>query len=97
MVRADLRKAEIDYRARLALVVTDVTAGWSLKEFAARLEKATGREWDERQLARWRNGQERPQFDALLAIDELRTPIALAFAVMAGLEITTHITVRRVS
>lgn len=95
----DLRKPEmVDFRAEIARVVDEVTGHWTLKEFAVRLELATGRsDWDHRQLARWRDGKERPQFDVLWAIEELRIPLVLKFAALAGsaVEITTHITLRR--
>ncbi len=95
MAKADLRTAE--YRARLALIVAEITDHWSLKEFAAALERATGRpHWDVRQLARWKSGQERPQFDAILAIESLRVPLMMRFAVLCGtaVEVTTQITVK---
>lgn len=99
MAKADLRLAETeDFRAAFARIVTELTGHWTLKEFAERLEQATGRrDWDHRQLARWQKGTERPQFDALWAIEELRIPLVLKLAALAGgsVEITTHISIRR--
>jgi transcriptional regulator with XRE-family HTH domain len=81
MVRADLRKAETDaWRARVGGVIERVRGlrGWTLKEFAAAVDR------DERQLRRWTTGEERPQFDAVYAIEELQPLLALAFAELAG-------------
>lgn len=52
---------------------------------------------DGSQLSRWIAGTERPQFDALFAVEELRVPLVVALASLAGhgVEITTQITVRR--
>lgn len=96
--KAGIRKTDpVAFRALIAQIVTSLTGQWTLKEFAARLEAATGRSWDERQLRRWQDGTDRPQFDALWAIEELRVPIVLQFAALAGtaVEVTTQITVRR--
>lgn len=96
MVKADLRKADgPDWRATLgaALERMRLLAGFaSLKELAA----AIGR--DERQIARWIAGSERPQFDALFAVPALRQPLVVALAELAladGVDIVTQITVRR--
>jgi transcriptional regulator with XRE-family HTH domain len=96
MAKADLRKADgPDWRAAIgaALERTRLLAGFaSLKELAA----AIGR--DERQIARWIAGTERPQFDALFAVAGLRQPLVVALAELAqhdGVDIVTQITVRR--
>ena len=93
MVKADLRKAETDrWRCAVGLAVERVVSlcGWSLKEFAA----AVGR--DERQVARWITGRERPQFDALFAVEQLRQPTIQALAELAGdgVEIETVVRLR---
>ena len=69
-------------------------AGLNLDEFSG----LVGR--DSRQVARWIGGIERPQFDALFSVEQLRQPIVLALAEMAGagVEIETVVrVVRRVA
>jgi len=62
--------------------------GWSLKEFAAKVER------DERQIARWFSGDERPQFDVLFALPEFQQPLVVALASLAGgVEIETVVRV----
>lgn len=96
--KADLRKTETepeqaDWAAEIGRVVQRVRnfSGLSLKEFAAEL----GRE--ERQVARWIAGTERPQFDVLFAVESFRQPLIIALAELAGqgVEIETVVRVRR--
>lgn len=65
--------------------------GWSLKELAAEAVR------DERQIARWITGDERPQFDTLFAIESFRQPLVLALCELAGagVEIETTVRIRR--
>lgn len=88
VLKADLRKAEIDWRKALGGVVERVQGTLSLKEFAALL----GRE--ERQVKRWITGDERPQFDLLFAVARFRSPLVIELAKLAQLEIITQICVR---
>lgn len=94
MAKADLRKTEVDpWRQHIGRAVerARLLRGWSLKELA----DAVGR--NERQVARWINGQERLQLDALFAPKCFRQSLVVALAEMAGegIEIATHITVRK--
>ena len=94
MVKADLRKAETDgWRKQIGAALQRATSlvGWSLKEFAAAVNR------DSRQCARWFDGTERPQLDVLFAIEELRQPLVQALAEVAGqnIEVTTVVTMRR--
>jgi transcriptional regulator with XRE-family HTH domain len=94
MVKADLRKSEIAHwkgDVGHAIERMRLLAGFaSLKELAA----AIGR--DERQVARWIAGTERPQFDALFAVAALRAALVIALAELAdGVDVVTSITVRR--
>lgn len=97
MAKADLRNPEMpaetaDWRAQIgrALDRARLLAGMSLKEFA----DAIGR--DERQIARWINGTERPQLDAMFSVKELRGPMVVALAELSEtVDVQTTITVRR--
>lgn len=94
MAKADVRKADVDgWRTRVGQAIQRAVSlrGWTLKEFAA----AAGR--DERQVARWIDGTDRPQLDTLFAVDSLRQPLIVAFSEMAGVgvDVETTITIRR--
>jgi len=93
MAKADLRKADLaDWRAAIGRAVerTRTLTQRSLKEFA----DAIGR--DERQVARWIAGSERPQFDAIFAVSALRASAVLALAELAEeIEVSTTIRIRR--
>jgi transcriptional regulator with XRE-family HTH domain len=94
MAKADLRKPEngSDWKMRIGAAIgrTRMLCELSLKEFA----DAIGR--DERQVARWIAGTERPQFEAIFAIDALRSALVIALAELAhDIEVITEIRVRR--
>lgn len=94
MAKADLRKAEKgDWRISVGQAIQRAQSlcGWSLKEFADKVGR------DQRQIARWITGNERPQFDALMAVEEFRQPLIVALAEMcgAGVEVETVVRVRR--
>ncbi len=95
MLKADLRKAEIlEWKTGVGRAIERMRllASLSLKELADAIKR------DERQVARWIAGTERPQFDALFAVPRLRQPLVVAIAELAqadGIEITTHIELRR--
>lgn len=94
MVKADLRKAETErFRVAIggALRRMRLLRGWSLKELAGAVNR------DERQVSRWEEGTERPQFDALIAVESLRQPLILAICELAGdvVTIRTQIEIKR--
>jgi ribosome-binding protein aMBF1 (putative translation factor) len=93
MAKADLRKAEVaDLREQIGRGIerARLLSGMSLKEFA----DAIGR--DERQIARWITGAERPQFDAIFAVKELRGPLVIALAELSGtVDVQTTLVIRR--
>ena len=93
MAKADLRKAEMgDWRSAIGRAIerTRTLGQRSLKEFA----DLVGR--DERQVKRWITGDERPQFDALFAVPELRAALVIALAEIAGnVEVETTVRIRR--
>lgn len=86
-------KSEIDpHYVKLGGCMADVMrfSGLSLEEFAYALKK------DERQIARQLQGKERPQIEAVLAIDRFQGPMVIALArISAGVEVDTVIHVRR--
>jgi len=92
--KVDLRKAEDDtWRLAVGQAVEDtrLLAKLSLKEFADAVER------DERQVARWIAGTERPQFDVLFAVEGFRQLLVIALARLAGngVQIETTIRIRR--
>lgn len=91
MAKADLRKAEIDWKPLIGAAIesTRLACKKSLKEFADAMPR------DERQVARWISGTERPQLDAIFAVEAFRQPLVIALADLAEAEITTQITIRR--
>ena len=96
MVKADLRKSEIAlWREQLGKAIERAKAlsGLNLNQFADEIGR------NERQVARWITGDERPQFDAIFASDKLRQPIVIALAEMAGdgVCVETIVRVRRMS
>ncbi len=92
MAKAEVRKADM-WRLAVGAAIerTRILSGLSLKEFA----RDIGR--DERQIARWIDGTDRPQFDAIFGVDALRQPLVIALAELAGhgVELQTVITIRR--
>jgi ribosome-binding protein aMBF1 (putative translation factor) len=96
MAKADLRNPEvIDLRPLVGTVIQRAMAllGWTLDRLAREIDR------DPRQIARWIAGTERPQFDVLWAVEQLRQPLVLAFAELAGsaVEIETVVRVRRIA
>jgi transcriptional regulator with XRE-family HTH domain len=94
MAKAEIRKADIpDFRVSVGNAIQRAASlvGWSLKELAGKVAR------DPRQVARWIAGVERPHFDALFAVEELRQPLVVALAELAGdqVEIETVVRVRR--
>lgn len=93
MAKAAIRKADTDglYQA-LGGAMCEVmrSMGLSLKEFACELGK------DERQLHRQMEGTDRPQIEAVFAIDRFRGPMVIALARLAAdVDVVTEIRVRR--
>lgn len=89
----DVRKAEIERLwVKWGGCIDEVRGVFrmTLQEFAAALEK------DERQVARWIAGQERPQIETVLAKARFEGPMLIALArLSSGVEVDTVITVRR--
>lgn len=74
-----------------AIQRTFALAGVSQKEAAALIER------DQAQIARWIAGSERPQMDAIFAVDALRQSLVVALAELAGagVEIETVVRISR--
>lgn len=94
MAKADLRKPEITVHRQVigaALERARELRGWSLKELADHINR------EPRQVARWIDGTERAQMDALFAVESLRQPLIVAFAEAAGhgVEVETIVRVKR--
>jgi hypothetical protein len=90
--RSGLRKAEIDaWKPRLgdALERAVSLCGWSLKEFAGAVDR------DPRQCARWMDGSERLQLDAVFAVERLRQPFVQALGELADADVQVTIILRR--
>jgi hypothetical protein len=91
--KASLRKADTDaFYASLGACMEEVRCvhGLTLEQFAHELGK------DQRQVARQIAGTERPQLEAVFAIDRFRAPLVIALAKLsAGVEVVTEIRVRR--
>ena len=92
MAKGDIRKADPPY-AELGWCLGEVKRvfGLSLEEFAYELGK------DERQVARQISGVERPQIEAVFAVDRFRPALLIAMAQASGhgVEIDTVIHIRR--
>lgn len=84
-----LRLAE-EYRVLLGAAIrrARLRLDWSLKELAGHVDR------DERQVARWERGDERPHWDALFALDLLRPELIVALAELGGGTIAIETTVR---
>lgn len=84
MLHADLRKPEMEWRRKVGHVMEQARdgMGWTLEELAGKFDPAK----DPRQLARWEKGDERLQFDLLLAIEapRFRRLLVLGFARLGG-------------
>jgi hypothetical protein len=91
--KASIRKTDTEgYYAALGGCIEEVrrVSGLTLKEFAAVVGK------DERQIARQVEGKDRPQLEAVFAVERFRGPLVIALArLAAGCEIDTVIHVRR--
>lgn len=89
MAKADLKKVEdVTFRAQIGQAVQRALslAGRTQKEAAGLID------CDVAQMARWIAGTERPQFDRLFAVEELRQPLIVALAgLVTNVEVVTEI------
>lgn len=88
-----LNKVETPWREQVGQAIQRAfaLAGVTQKEAAGLLDR------DQAQVARWISGAERPQVDAIFAVDRLRSSLVLALSELAGpdVEIETTIHIRR--
>jgi len=98
MAKADLRKAENWSEIGQAIERVRTMHKLTLKQFADALS-TEDQPRDERQVAKWIDGKERPQLDVVFAVPAFRPSVVIALAEMAGegIEVTTHISVRRIA
>lgn len=93
MAKANVQSLDIDWSREIGGAIQRAVAlvGWSNKEAAAKVGV------DEGEFGKWLSGARRPQLDRLFAVEELRQPLIVSFAELAGddVSITTQITVRR--
>jgi ribosome-binding protein aMBF1 (putative translation factor) len=93
MAKADLKEIEIcDFREEIGRCIerARILSGLSQKEFADKVKRDAG------QIGRWISGKERPQFDAIFAVEELRGPLVIALAELSQtVEVETTLRIRR--
>jgi DNA-binding transcriptional regulator YiaG len=87
----EIRKTDLtDWREGIGRAIRKVRGDRSLKEFAVLIDR------DDRTIARWEEGKERPQLDAIFAVKDLRGPLVLALAELSEtVEIETTLRIRR--
>lgn len=88
---SDVRKADVyEWKEQIGQAIRRTRGVLSLKEFATAIDR------DERQIARWEEGKERPQFDAIFAVRALRGPLVIALAQLSeDACVETTIVIRR--
>lgn len=86
------RQAKVDFnKVAVGRIVARCfgLAGLSQKEAAATVDV------DQAQISRWLSGAERPQLDALWAVESLREPLIIALCEAAGIGIETVVRIVR--
>jgi ribosome-binding protein aMBF1 (putative translation factor) len=76
VAKANLRIPEMNFKRAIGGAIQRAVAlvGWSNKEAAAKVGT------DDSSFGKWISGAERPQFDRLFAVEELRWPLIQALA-----------------
>ena len=89
MLKADVRTPDIDWMVVIGAAIQAAVkeTRWSNQEAAGKVKV------DDAEFGKWLNGTRRPQFDRLFAVPELRRPLVIAMARIAGprVTLTTHI------
>lgn len=94
MAKANVRTPDVvDWMVAIGAAIQQAVkdAKYSNKEAAAKVGV------DDAEFGKWVNGTRRPQFDRLFALPELRRPLVIAIALLAGegVEVETTVTIRR--
>lgn len=93
MAKALNKVEERDWKADMGKVIARCfeLAGLTDKEAGALMDR------DKAQISRWIAGTERPQFDAIFAVPQLRAPLVLALAEQTPdtVEAVTELRIRR--
>lgn len=88
-----VRTPDLMWRKAVGRMIEAVrrSRGLTLDEFAGKLGK------DPRQVSRWERGEDRAQFDVILAVPEFHQPLLLAFADLLDhcADVETTIRIRR--
>lgn len=86
-----LNKDETPWREQIGRAIQRAfsLAGVSQKEAAALIGR------DQAQIARWVSATERPQFDAIFSVEQLRHPLIQALSEYAGAEVEVTVRLRR--
>lgn len=89
----EVRKADPEIlKAQIGEAIRRTRGALSLKEFADLIDR------DERQVARWEKGEDRPQLDAIFAVPALQSRLVEQLAALTeNVEIVTTITIRRIA
>lgn len=90
MAKAHLPNRETPWRARVGGAVERCfsLAGLTLKEAADLIGR------DRAQVGKWIAGTERPQIDAIFAVESLRCPLVIALSELAGAGVEVETTIR---
>lgn len=87
MAKVDVPELDAAWLERIGRAIQAAVSEvrWSHKEAAAIVNV------DAAEFGKWLSGTRRPQFDKLFAVPELRCPLVIALASLAGMEIVTEI------
>jgi len=96
MAKADLPKGENSPRADWLLLgdcldTARRVLGWTVDRLARELRR------DEKQVARWIRGEERPQVETIIGIPALGAEYSIALAARVGCVVETVVTLRRLA
>ena len=95
MAKADVRTPDMNWMIAIGAAIQGAVneTRWSNKEAAARVKV------DDAEFGKWLSGARRPQFDRLLAVPELRRPLIIAIAKLAGegVVVQTTITIQEIT
>lgn len=90
-VLPEVKKIDPEYwKAQIGAVIRRLRGEMSQKEFADLINR------DVAQVSRWEKGEDRPQFDAIFAVEDLQAPLVLELAKLSKtIGVETTLTIRR--